>query len=144
MAHLFIFTPGCWEGEGKIEVPGAENLLSFKSRWIILPKEGGEIHFLQEISLEGVAEKRRNRFSLEHVSKLRFNIVLESSLVGVASGRGKLTSKAIEWTIKSEEANFEGREIYTCQPDGSYKMKGTFSSGNGLESHISATLWEKE
>lgn len=139
--HLFIFSPGVWEGTGSITFSMAEDVLYFTTRWIVLPMEEQKIYFSQEIAIVTFAEKMRNHFILWPLSPSAFEIQLENQIVGKVIGSGLVTETSIAWEFRRKDQEFEGYEIYELQQDGSYKMRAEFTAGEGLRTHITGSLY---
>lgn len=139
-AHPFIFTPGVWEGAGKITFSMAEDVLTFSMRWTVLPPEDHQIYFHQEIDIKTFPEKMRNHFTLWKTSKNAFEIQLENALVGKVRGSGLITSTSIAWEFRRKDQDFEGLEIYELQPDGSYKMRAEFTAGSDMRTYVTGHI----
>jgi len=138
--HHFIFTPGVFEGEGKITFSMADDVLNFKTEWIFLPEEDNRYFFSQEIDIDGFPEKMRNHFTLWLVSDKEFEIKLENNIVGSVMGSGLITPTRIAWEFRRKDQEFEGFEFYELQADGAYKMRAEFTAGEGMFTHITGTL----
>lgn len=138
--HLFIFSPGVWQGEGTISFSMAEDVFHFRTRWTVLPEEDQKIYFNQEIQIDHLEEKMRNHFCLWELSDSAFELVLENQVVGKVMGSGLITQESIAWEFRRKDQEFEGYEIYEMQRDGTYKMRAEFTAGEGLNTHIEGVL----
>lgn len=143
MMHAFIFAPGVWEGSGTISFSMLEEVLEFNTTWLVLPKEEGNFYFNQEIEIKTFPEKMRNRFTLHPLSDSAFDIVLENQIVNKVVGSGLIDPMTIAWEFRRKDQDFEGFEIYELQPDGSYKMRAEFTSGDNMRTFVSGTIARK-
>lgn len=134
--HSFIFEPGVWHGAGKISFSMAEDILDFRMEWTVLPIEDEKIYLNQVIQIEGFSDMMRNHFSISEITSESFHIDLENNIVNRVEGTGILTANVIAWEFRRGDQAFEGYEIYELQPDGSYKVRAEFSSGEGFRTHV--------
>lgn len=135
-----MFTPGVWEGSGTITFSMADDELTFTMVWRVAPFENGGIHFSQQIHVDTFPEMLQNSFYVWQVQGNTFCIQLENSLVGKVVGKGVFDKSLIAWEFRDPTQAFEGYETYVVQPDGSYKMRGEFSSGEGLKTRVQGLI----
>lgn len=142
---MFLFTPGVWLGEGKIELNMVKEELDFVTRWNVgFINQFGLIDSNQEIQVKGLADSMNNQFTLSHIGSGSFDIELENQSMGKVVGQGLVTDKTIAWEFRMPELGFEGMEFYELQQDKSYKMRAEYSTSDEYRTLIQGRVWAKK
>ena len=142
--HSFIFSPGSWQGEGKILLNMVEEELVFNTLWAVQNKDfAGKVTCAQEIQIHGLSENMRNDLSFYGFDHKSFVVDMENPNVGRIVGTGIYDEKVIAWEFKNNDMDFEGYETYNLQPDGSYTMKGEYVTSDQFRTLIEARIWLK-
>lgn len=140
--HSFIFSPGTWQGEGKIVLNMVEEELLFNMQWSIPNKDfAGKVSCAQDIQIHGLSENMRNELSFYDFQNKVFAVDMENQNVGRIVGQGIVDDKMIAWEFRNNDLNFEGYETYNLQEDGSYLMKGEYVTSDQFRTQIEARLW---
>jgi hypothetical protein len=145
-SHLFILTPGCWLGEGKICLNKIEEELIFFTRWKVGEKESGQIECIQEIQVKGLSDIMTNHFFFAEFSLQGFSVLMENHAVGKVAGKGFIRPDRVGWEFRAKEIGFEGFEFYEKESDELYHVHGEFSTSDGgdeLRTAIKGKLWRK-
>jgi hypothetical protein len=139
--HTFIFTPGTWQGEGKIALNMVEEELFFHTQWTVLEKDfANKILCIQDIKIQGLSDQTRNELSFYNFQNDTFTVDMENSNLGRIVGKGVRNEQTIAWEFRNTETGFEGYESYTLQSDGSYLMKGEYVTGDQFRTVIDAKI----
>lgn len=141
--HNFIFTPGKWLGEGRIQLNMVEEELSFFTRWKVEEEENGEIECTQEIQVKGLSDVMINRFVFSNIKADSFSVLMENYAVGKVEGKGFINDEKIGWEFRAEEVGFEGFEFYDKQPDDTYHVHGEFSTQEDLRTEVRGKVWKQ-
>jgi hypothetical protein len=142
--HSFIFSPGSWQGEGKILLNMVEEELIFNTIWSVQNKDfAGKVICAQEIQIHGLAENMRNDLSFYGFDHKGFSVEMENPNVGRILGTGVYDEKMIAWEFRGGNTDFEGFETYNLQPDGSYTMRGEYVTSDQFRTLIEARIWLK-
>lgn len=140
--HAFIFSPGTWNGEGKILLNMVEEELSFNTAWGIQNKDyAGKVSCAQEIHIHGLTENTRNELFFYNFQGNTFAVDMENPNIGKVVGMGVFDEKTIGWEFRNNDMNFEGYETYSLQPDGSYLMRGEYVTSDQFRTQIEARIW---
>ena len=140
--HSFIFSPGIWQGEGKIVLNMVEEELIFNTNWAVQDRDfSGKVTCAQEILIQGISENMRNELSFYDFQPKTFSVDMENQNVGRIVGAGVYDEKMIAWEFRNNDMNFEGYETYNMQPDGSYHMKGEYVTNDQFRTQIEARIW---
>ncbi|MBU6383050.1 MAG: hypothetical protein KGQ49_03470 [Verrucomicrobia bacterium] len=140
--HSFIFSPGTWQGEGKITLNMVEEDLFFNTQWAVQNKDfAGKVSCAQEIQIQGLSENMRNELSFYDFQNKIFSVDMENQNVGRIVGTGVYDDQMIAWEFRNNDMHFEGYETYYLQPDGSYHMKGEYVTSDQFRTQIEARLW---
>ena len=140
--HSFIFSPGTWQGEGKILLNMVEEELVFNTQWAVQNKDfAGKVQCAQEIQIQGLSENMRNELSFYDFQGKSFAVDMENQNVGRIVGNGVYDDQMIGWEFRNNDMNFEGYETYNLQPDGSYRMKGEYVTSDQFRTLIEARIW---
>ncbi len=140
--HTFIFSPGTWQGEGKILLNMVEEELVFNTNWTVQNQDfAGKVICAQEIQIQGLSENMRNELTFYDFQAKSFSVDMENQNVGRIVGTGVFDNDMIAWEFRSSEANFEGYESYSLQSDGSYAMKGEYVTSDQFRTQIEARIW---
>ena len=140
--HSFIFSPGTWQGEGKILLNMVEEELIFNTNWAVQNKDfAGKVTCAQEILIQGLSENMRHELSFYDFQTKTFSVDMENPNVGRIVGTGVYDDKMIAWEFRNNDMNFEGYETYNLQPDGSYHMKGEYVTSDQFRTRIEARIW---
>lgn len=140
--HSFIFSPGNWQGEGRILLNMVEEELIFNTCWAV--QQGdllGKVACCQEIQIQGLSEDMRNDLTFYDFSGERFAVDMENPNVGRIVGTGVFNDEMIAWEFRGNEMHFEGFESYQKQGDGSYQMKGEYVTSDQFRTEITAKIW---
>ena len=144
MNHAFIFSPGSWQGEGKILLNMVEEELVFETNWMIQNKDfTGKVKCAQSIQIHGLSENMRNELIFYDFQNKTFSVDMENQNVGRIVGTGVYDDKTIAWEFRNNDLNFEGYEIYTLQSDASYLMHGEYVTSDQFRTQIEAHIWIK-
>lgn len=143
--HLFLFTKKNWLGEGKIQLSMVEEELGFYTRWNV-PRGNpqDEINAFQEIEIKGMSDPMHNRFLITEISGTHFRLELENAALGIIEGKGIIKDNLIAWEFRDNELGFEGFEFYELQPDGTYTMRGEYSTPDQYRTVIRGKIWERK
>lgn len=145
LGHHFLFQPGAWLGEGKIQLNMVKDELDFYTRWNVgFVNQFGLIDSTQEIQVKGLAETMNNQFVISHIQNGKFDIELENQSMGKVVGTGLVTDKTIAWEFRMPEMGFEGMEFYELQPDKSYKMRAEYSTEDDYRTTIQGRIWQQQ
>lgn len=125
--HPFL-KAGTWQSLGTITFTMAEDQLPFTATWQITPQDN-TIRILQIVTVTSLQEGMRNTLTLSDFTDTTFTISLENELVTKVMGKGVLNDKLLAWEYRAPSAGFEGYEILTLQPNGTYTLRGEFSGG---------------
>jgi hypothetical protein len=146
--HLFIFQPGLWVGEGKIQFSSSPEQIKFYTKWDIPSKQEEEllgtrkISCTQKVEMSGDTEQMTNRFTFAHVTPSGFTLKLENDLVGHVEGQGVIDGKTIAWEFRGHP-NFEGFEVYELLDSGDYMLHAEYSSPDQFRTIIDGRIWKK-
>jgi hypothetical protein len=139
--HLFIFTSGMWNGEGKISLNMVEEELGFYTRWNVIEADQGKIECIQEIQVKGLSDIMLNQFSFSEVTANNFTIVLKNQALGSIVGSGLITDKVIAWEFRIPDIGFEGFEFY--EKDGEdYLMRAEYATRDQFRTLIQGKVWK--
>ena len=143
--HLFLFQPGCWIGEGKIQLNAFEDQLTFFTRWrtLHIDPEYREFEASQEVQIAGHADMMFNHFLFTQFDNKKFEVVLENQTWGEVKGVGMVDDKFIGWEFRDTELGFEGYEYYELQDDSTYIMKAEYVSKDELRTTIEGKIWKQ-
>lgn len=140
--HTFVFSPGTWNGEGKIVLNMVEEELIFNTNWAVQNRDfTGKVTCAQEIQIQGLSENMRNELTFYDFQIKTFSVDMENQNVGRIVGTGVFDENLIAWEFKNNDMNFEGYETYSLQPDGSYLMKGEYVTSDQFRTQIEARIW---
>ncbi len=143
--HHFIFQPGTYLGEGKIQMNMLQEKLTFYTRWGIPPADtSGKIITTQEIQVATIADLMQNEFRIYDVDKNHFVIELENQNFGSIVGKGFFNEKRLGWEFRLSELGFEGFEIYELEEDGSYKMHAEYATQDDFRTEIHGKIWQQK
>jgi hypothetical protein len=142
--HKFLFEPGIWLGEGKVQLSVSEDDLQFFTRWNIgKQKEKGVIDSSQEIEIKGLQDKSKNLLIFTPLGDDEFKVELENENIGKVQGKGVIRPKLIAWEFRSLDKVFEGFEVYELLEDGSYFMHAEYINKEELRTQIQGKIWKK-
>jgi hypothetical protein len=142
--HFFIFNPGTWLGEGKIQLNMVEEELPFYTKWTTgVKNEEGKIESLQQIQVKGLSEMMHNQFWFFDFTPGHFLVELDNPSIGKVSGKGIVTSQMIAWEFRVPQIGFEGFETYEQQSDGSYVMHAEYATADQLRTVIKGKVWQE-
>ena len=143
--HLFLFNPGCWIGEGKIELNALSDKLIYFMRWkaLVVDPELNEFEATQEIQIAGHTDVMYNHFLFTNFDRDGFDVVLENQAWGEVIGRGQVDQKFIGWEFRKNDLGFEGFEFYELQEDGTYHTKAEFVTKEDLRTQIEGKIWKQ-
>lgn len=140
--HAFLFKPGIWLGEGKIQLNLAREPLSFYTRWEVGDKADRRVSSTQLVEVGGLSEKMHNKFQIELEEGGLVKVELENETIGKVDGTGVWDEHLIAWEYgRSSSHDFEGYEVFELQDDGGYLFHSEFMSQDHLRSNISGRLW---
>ena len=143
--HLFLFQPGCWIGEGKIQLNAADDKMQFYTRWktLFVDPDFQEFDATQEVQIVGHPDIMFNQFTFTQFDQKKFDVLLENQTWGQVQGVGQVDDKFIGWEFRHTGLGFEGYEYYELQEDGSYKMKAEYVSKDELRTTIEGKIWKQ-
>ena len=142
--HSFIFSPGCWAGEGKIILNMVDEELLFNTNWSVQNRDfAGKVACAQDIQISGLSENMRNELIFYDFRAKSFSVDMENPNVGRIVGTGVFDDQMIAWEFRNNDMNFEGYESYALQPDGSYMMKGEYVTSDQFRTQIEARIWQQ-
>ncbi|OGN64660.1 MAG: hypothetical protein A3E80_02160 [Chlamydiae bacterium RIFCSPHIGHO2_12_FULL_49_9] len=140
--HSFIFSPGTWQGEGKILLNMVEEELIFNTNWAVQNRDfAGKVLSAQDIQIQGLSENMRNELTFYDFQAKTFSVDMENQNIGRIVGTGVYDEHTIAWEFRNNDMNFEGYETYILQPDGSYAMKGEYVTSDQFRTQIEARIW---
>ncbi|HSX37778.1 MAG TPA: hypothetical protein VLE95_02995 [Chlamydiales bacterium] len=141
--HSFIFSPGSWQGEGKIILNMIEEELIFNTSWTVQNRDfSGKVGASQNIQIQGLSEGMRNDLIFYDIQPKIFSIDMENPNIGRITGTGLYDEKTIAWEFRNNDMNFEGYETYSLLHDGSYQMKGEYVTSDQFRTRIEARIWQ--
>lgn len=145
MTQHFIFQPGMWIGEGKINFSDSTTTLRFYTRWEIQQTSDSpkELECVQNVEMQGGEEHVRNKLTVYDLEKDHFHIKLENELVGTVLGKGIIEKKKLAWEFRGS-SHFEGFEVYELQENGDYLFHAEYLSEENMRSIIEGRIWKKE
>lgn len=143
--HLFLFQPGCWIGEGKIQLNAFDEELIFFTRWktLHLDRDFKQFEASQEVQIAGHSDLMFNQFWFNEFHAKRFEVTLENQTWGEVKGIGMLDDRFIGWEFRDLELGFEGYEYYELQEDDTYLMRAEFVSKDQLRTQIEGKIWKQ-
>jgi len=142
--HNFIFSPGTWQGEGKILLNMVEEELIFNTNWAVQNRDfAGKVLSAQDIQIQGLSENMRNELTFYDFQAKTFSVDMENQNIGRIVGTGVYDEQTIAWEFRNNDMNFEGYESYILQPDGSYTMKGEYVTSDQFRTQIEARIWPR-
>lgn len=142
--HHFIFTPGCWLGEGKIRLNLAEEELTFYMRWNIEEaEEFYPIECVQEIQVVGLSEIMHNEFSVLKSGQGSIDIELENQAVGAIYGLGLVDNEKISWEFDNFQLGFAGFELYQKLAHDQYRLHAEYASSDQFRTVIEGRIWKQ-
>lgn len=142
--HLFIFSPSCWLGEGKIQLNMVEEELPFYAKWDVSQKDAeGKIECVQQIQVKGLSEIMHNQLLFFDVASGNFCLELDNPSIGKVLGKGLITNALIAWEFRAPEMGFEGFETYEKQPDNTYLMHAEYATADQLRTVIKGKVWQE-
>ena len=143
--HLFLFNPGCWIGEGKIELSALADKMVYFMRWrsLVVDPDFKEFEATQEVQIAGHTDVMYNHFLLSNFDKGRFDLILDNQAWGEVCGHGMVDERFIGWEFKSNDLGFEGYEFYELQDDETYIMRAEFVTKDDLRTHIDGKIWKQ-
>lgn len=143
--HHFIFAPGRWLGEGKIQLNMVEEELAFFTRWKIEERSSdGLIECTQEIQVKGLSDVMINQFLFSDLQPALFSLLMENYAVGKVQGKGFVGDKVLGWEFRVKEIGFEGYEFYEKQSEELYNMHGEFCTSDDLRTAIHGRIWRQK
>ncbi len=143
--HSFIFCPGVWLGEGKLQLNMLEDELIFFARWKIEERDGqGCIECTQEIQVRGLSDIMINHFIFSAITSSSFSVSMDNHAVGKVSGTGTCHAETIGWEFRVPEIGFEGFEFYEKQSDELYHVHGEFATTDDLRTSIHGKIWRSK
>lgn len=143
-SHKFIFEPGVWLGEGKVNLSISDEMLKFSTRWNVEdPKKPGSICTLQEVQIKGLEDVMKNKLTFSNFSEGEFCVHLENENIGKVKGFGIIKPKTIAWEFRSDDKEFEGFEVYELQEDGGYFMHAEYVTKDEFRTLIQGKIWKK-
>jgi hypothetical protein len=143
MTKHFLFTPGCWLGQGTIVFSTTPEELVFFMRWTISASDQGQLIGVQEIELKGGADKMINQYTMTMTAQDKYNVLLENDILGRITGTGYADTKIVAWEFRRTPADFEGIEIYELQPDGNYVTRAEYITSDQYRTTIRGKLWHQ-
>ena len=142
--HIFIFSPSCWLGEGKIQLNMVEEELAFYTKWNVSQKNPeGKIECIQQIQVKGLSEIMHNQLLFFDFASGNFCLELDNPSIGKVAGKGLITDQLIAWEFRAPEIGFEGFETDEKQPDQSYLMHAEYSTADQLRTVIKGKVWQE-
>lgn len=143
--HLFIFNPGCWIGEGNINLNALSDKLIYFMRWrsVVVDLELTEFEATQEIQIAGHTDVMYNHFLFTNFDRKEFDVVLENQAWGEVTGRGMVDDHFIGWEFRKNDLGFEGFEFYELQEDDTYQIKAEFITQEDLRTNIEGKIWKQ-
>lgn len=143
--HLFIFSPGCWIGEGNIQLNALEEKLIFFMRWksVVVDHDLMEFEATQEVQIAGHTDVMYNHFLFSNFDKGHFDVVLENQAWGEVIGEGMVDDQFIGWEFRRNTLGFEGYEFYELQEDSTYITKAEFVTQEDLRTQIEGKIWKQ-
>ncbi len=142
--HHFLLSPGCWLGQGNIQLSLVAEELSFATLWNIgSPDSEGRIECTQEIQIKGLSDVMRNQFNIFDMNCGEFQIQLENDALGRVTGKGVINDKIIAWEFRVEEIGFEGFELYEKEDEENYLMRAEYATEDQFRTLIRGKVWKK-
>ena len=142
--HNFIFKPGIWYGEGKIQLNMIEEELLFQTSWSILVEDSSnQIHCIQEIQIDGLSENMKNELVFFNFKEQSFSVEMTNYNIEKVLGNGLIDKKMIAWEFTNKEMNFEGFEVYHLQGDEGYSMHAEYVTSDQFRTKILGKIWKK-
>ena len=143
--HSFIFCPGTWLSEGKLQLNMLEDELVFFARWHVKERDGqGCIECTQEIQVRGLSDIMVNHFLFSDITPSSFAVTMDNHAVGKVSGIGTSQEDVVGWEFRVPEIGFEGFEFYKKQSDELYHVRGEFATMDDLRTIIYGKVWRSK
>lgn len=142
----FLFSPGNWIGEGKINFSKTSEFLKFYTRWQIeenTEAKNNNLKGFQFVEIQGGDDHIQNQYDIFNITPESFEITLENELVSLVKGTGVIDEKKVAWEFRGHP-NFEGYEVYQLQDNGDYLFHAEYVSPDHLRSIIEGRIWKKE
>lgn len=142
MVHLFLLSPGIWNGQGKVTFNSSPDIIPFYTQWEVFPTQNNIIEATQKVEMEGTKETLLNHYRLHSLSPDAFLLELTNELLGKVEGRGLIKDKQIGWEFRGQ-ATFEGFEAYCLDDQGDYALHAEYASPDQYRTIINGRLWQR-
>lgn len=139
--HTFPFRPGKWLGEGVIKLNLIKEPMKFYSRWTITDGDKDRYHCVQEIEVEGLADRMHNEFDFDFSKHDDIQVELENTSIGKVKATGILDPKMIAWEYSNDPGEFGGYEVYEKEDEKTYNFRSHFITADHLRSFIQGKMW---
>lgn len=134
----FIFVPGEWHGEGKINFSYSPDVLHYTTVWTVSEAENGIIRCEQRVEKLEAGSELLNLFHFKG-----FSVLLESEALGEVLGTVQMDDTGLGWAFRDQgETGFTGRELYQRQVEGDYLVYAEYGTPE-LYTVIEGRLWKK-
>lgn len=140
--HDFIFKPGIWIGEGKMEFTSTPEEIRYYTKWTASPQIDSQIVLKQAVEMHGVEDQVSNHLFVSVLSPTSFVMRIENELFGNVIGKGIVDDKRIAWEFRGT-SEFEGYEVYELQENGDYLIHAEYTSTDGHRTTVQGRLWKK-
>lgn len=146
MYKHFIFEPGVWIGEGKMNFSESSTTVRFYTRWEVEQNPYSdyplEFECKHTVEMQGGNDHVYNKLTFFDIQKESFVVVLENELVGAIEGTGVIEEKKLAWEFR-DPMHFEGFEVYELQENGDYLFHAEYLSQDNVRSVIEGRIWKK-
>lgn len=140
--HAFIFSPGIWNGQGKVTFSSSPDIIHFFTQWEVLPRKDNRIEATQKVEMQGADETLLNRFVFSSLTEDSFEIELNNELLGTVTGNGVLDAKQFGWEFRGHPT-FEGFEVYRRDDRDDYHVHAEYASPDQYRTIIDGRIWKR-
>lgn len=138
--HLFIFTPGKWQGKGSIMLSLSPTALHFTTHWHVHAVKDGSIEAEHLVEIEGAGEPLKNMLRFFDFTKTTFQVELTNDIIGKAIGKGIIDEQTLAWEFRNH-TSMDGFELFQRDTAGEgYHVHAEYASPDRTRSVIRAHI----
>jgi hypothetical protein len=134
--HTYLFSPGRWNGSGKLSIAGGSTE-PIKLHLIISHSGSGTITAHMEVNFDEAAIGGGVElvYTIDLEENGSFSFIQYNSQLGTLTGKGSATESSILLSYQSEDGAYGGKETVFRHDDDNYSLRGTLSL-NGIPSSL--------
>ena len=140
--HAFIFTPGTFNGQGKVTFSSSPDVIRFFTQWEVQERDSTVIRAVQRVEMQGAPETLVNTFQFSAITSDSFDIELTNELLGAVHGKGVFNPTQFGWEFRGHPT-FEGFEVYHVDDKNDYHVHAEYASPDQYRTIINGRLWRK-